>query len=60
MTRLSEDTIGVENPKDLTMVVIGGVEGGTLWRNEMQRPPPPNEAIGPALAPVSAASVQRR
>ncbi|WP_024520964.1 hypothetical protein [Bradyrhizobium sp. Tv2a-2] len=42
-TYLAEDMLGLDNPKDRARVVIAGVEGGTLWRNELQRPPPPTE-----------------
>lgn len=42
-TSLSEDMLGIDNPRERARVVIGGVEGGTLVRNEMMRPPPPTE-----------------
>lgn len=42
-TSLSEDMLGIDNPKARGRVVIGGVEGGTLVRNELKRPPPPTE-----------------
>lgn len=39
----SEDMFGVDKSEDRTRLVIGGVEGGTLWKNEMLRPPPRTE-----------------
>lgn len=36
-----EDLLGVENPAERARLVIGGIEGGKLWHNEMRRPPPP-------------------
>ncbi|XSC42629.1 hypothetical protein ACF1BQ_030455 [Bradyrhizobium sp. RDT10] len=38
-----EDMFGVEKPEDRARLVVGGVEGGTFWKNEMQRPPPRTE-----------------
>ncbi|OSI73199.1 hypothetical protein BSZ22_08010 [Bradyrhizobium canariense] len=38
-THLSEDLLGVD-PADRSRVVIGGIEGGEMWHNEMKRPPP--------------------
>ncbi|MEZ2146762.1 hypothetical protein AAE026_31430 [Bradyrhizobium sp. DN5] len=40
-THLGEDLLEIENPEDRARVVIGGIEGGALWRNEMRRPPVP-------------------
>jgi hypothetical protein len=37
---LTDDLLGVPDPKERARIVIGGVEGGILWRNELQRPPP--------------------
>ncbi|WFU62623.1 hypothetical protein [Bradyrhizobium brasilense] len=41
-SHLSEDLLGVD-PGDRTRVVIGGIEGGEMWQNEMKRPPPQTE-----------------
>ncbi|SDD34734.1 hypothetical protein SAMN05216337_101075 [Bradyrhizobium brasilense] len=41
-THLSEDLLGVD-PDDRSRVVIGGIEGGEMWQNEMKRPPPQTE-----------------
>lgn len=38
-----EDLLGVESPTERARLVIGGIEGGTLWHNEMRRPPSPTE-----------------
>lgn len=38
-TYCGEDLLGINDPADRTRVVIGGVEGGKLWQNEMKRPP---------------------
>ncbi|MHB0791021.1 aspartate/glutamate racemase family protein [Bradyrhizobium sp. 5.13L] len=39
-THLGEDLLGIDDPTDRTRVVIGGIEGGEMWHNEMKRPPP--------------------
>jgi hypothetical protein len=46
-TNLSEDLLGLDDPADRARIVIGGIEGGELLRNEMLRPPPitPIESI---------------
>jgi len=38
-----EDLFGGCSPGDRARIVVGGVEGGALLRNEMMRPPPPTE-----------------
>ncbi len=38
-----EDLFGGCGPGDRARIVVGGVEGGALLRNEMMRPPPPTE-----------------
>ncbi|WP_338014014.1 hypothetical protein [Bradyrhizobium canariense] len=40
---LGEELLGVDDPADRTRVVIGGIEGGELWHNELKRPPPVTE-----------------
>lgn len=37
---LSEDLLELDDPAERTRVIIGGIEGGKLWQNEMKRPPP--------------------
>ncbi|MGY4408262.1 hypothetical protein [Bradyrhizobium sp. USDA 3315] len=39
-THLSEDLLGVDDPIHRSRVVIGGIEGGEMWQNEMKRPTP--------------------
>lgn len=39
----SDDMFGVDRSQDRARLVVGGVEGGTFWKNEMQRPPPRTE-----------------
>ncbi|UVO30455.1 hypothetical protein [Bradyrhizobium arachidis] len=38
-----EALLGIEDPAQRARVVIGGIEGGKLWQNEMVRPPPYTE-----------------
>lgn len=40
---LGEDLLGVDDPAERARIVIGGIEGGELWQNEMKRPPPPTD-----------------
>lgn len=35
-----EELLRIDDPVERAKVVIGGIEGGTFWKNEMQRPPP--------------------
>lgn len=37
----SEDLLGVEDAAQRERIVIGGIEGGEFWYNEMKRPVPP-------------------
>lgn len=37
---LGDDVLYLDSATDRERIVIGGVEGGTLWQNEMKRPPP--------------------
>lgn len=39
----SEDLLCVDDPDLRARIVIGGIEGGKLWQNEMKRPPPLTE-----------------
>lgn len=36
---LGEELLGIDNPAERARVVIGGIEGGELWHNELKRPP---------------------
>ncbi|MBM7487840.1 hypothetical protein ACVWWI_006609 [Bradyrhizobium sp. USDA 3686] len=38
-----EDLLGIDDPADRKRIVIGGIEGGLFWQNEMKRPPPRTE-----------------
>lgn len=40
-THLSEDLLGIDDPIDRARIVIGGIEGGKFWHDELKRPPPP-------------------
>lgn len=42
-TCLSDELLGIDAPAERSRVVIGGVEGGAMWQNELKRPPPPTE-----------------
>lgn len=42
-TCLTEELLRVEKPEERARIVIGGVEGGAMWQNELKRPPPPTE-----------------
>lgn len=42
-THFDEGLLGLDDPLERARVVIGGVEGGKLWENEMRRPPLPTE-----------------
>ncbi|WP_188394065.1 hypothetical protein [Mesorhizobium sp. SARCC-RB16n] len=37
---LDDKMLAVQDSADRERVVIGGIEGGVMWQNEMQRPPP--------------------
>lgn len=37
----SEDLLGVEDPAERARIVIGGIEGGKFWHDELKRPAPP-------------------
>ncbi|WP_024520898.1 hypothetical protein [Bradyrhizobium sp. Tv2a-2] len=39
----TEDMLGIDSRAERARIVIGGIEGGELWRNEMQRPPAPTD-----------------
>jgi hypothetical protein len=37
----SDDLLGIRDPAERARVVIGGIEGGEFWHNELKRPVPP-------------------
>ncbi|WP_308163752.1 hypothetical protein [Bradyrhizobium sp. SRL28] len=42
-THLGEDLVGIHDPAERARIVIGGVEGGKYWHDELKRPPPPTD-----------------
>lgn len=42
-TYCSEDLLGVEDPDQRARVVVGGIEGGKFWHDELKRPAPPTD-----------------
>ncbi|UVK50199.1 hypothetical protein DBIPINDM_007502 (plasmid) [Mesorhizobium sp. AR02] len=40
---LDEKMLAIHDPGDRARVVVGGIEGGVMWQNEMKRPPPYTE-----------------
>lgn len=36
-----KELLGVDDPAERARVVIGGIEGGKFWQDELKRPPPP-------------------
>lgn len=40
-TQCGEDLLQVKDPADRARIVIGGIEGGKFWHDELMRPPPP-------------------
>lgn len=37
----SDDLLGIDDPVQRSRIVIGGIEGGEFWHNELKRPVPP-------------------
>ncbi|WP_246529709.1 hypothetical protein [Microvirga zambiensis] len=42
-TYCKEDLLGVDDPVERGRVVVGGIEGGKLWHNELKLPPLPTD-----------------
>nr|WP_306664754.1 hypothetical protein [Bradyrhizobium sp. Arg816] len=40
-THLAEDLLGLPDPGERARIVIGGIEGGKFWHDELKRPAPP-------------------
>ncbi|MGY4592746.1 hypothetical protein ACVWXL_000492 [Bradyrhizobium sp. GM22.5] len=40
-TYCTEDLLSIGDPEDRARIVVGGIEGGKYWRDEMKRPAPP-------------------
>ncbi|MBR1164795.1 hypothetical protein JQ569_37135 [Bradyrhizobium elkanii] len=36
-----DELLGVDDPAERARVVVGGIEGGKFWHDELKRPPPP-------------------
>lgn len=36
-----DDLLGINDPAERARIVVGGIEGGKFWHDELQRPPPP-------------------
>lgn len=43
-TCLGQDLLGVDDTTERARIVIGGIEGGKYWHDELKRPPPPTDA----------------
>lgn len=58
-SHLTEDLLGLPDPDERARIVIGGIEGGKFWRDELKRPAPPIDI--PAIeADVGACIVRLR
>lgn len=42
-THCGQDLLGIDDPHERARVVIGGIEGGKYWHDELKRPPPPTD-----------------
>ncbi|MET4236320.1 hypothetical protein ABIA85_009635 [Bradyrhizobium sp. LA6.10] len=42
-THCGQELLGVDDPAERARVVIGGIEGGKYWHDELKRPPPPTD-----------------
>ncbi|WP_008545049.1 hypothetical protein [Bradyrhizobium sp. CCGE-LA001] len=40
-THCGDDLLGLNDPADRARIVVGGIEGGKFWRDELKRPAPP-------------------
>lgn len=40
-THCTHDLFSIEDPSAIARIVVGGIEGGKHWQDEMQRQPPP-------------------
>ncbi|MER8798934.1 hypothetical protein NKH75_33285, partial [Mesorhizobium sp. M0984] len=54
-----EDLLGIDDPTERARIVIGGIEGGKVWQNEMMRPPQHTE-IGDIETEVAACVARLR
>lgn len=56
-THCGEDLLGVHDAAERARIIIGGVEGGKFWHDELKRPVPPMDVI--AIETDVAACVER-
>lgn len=56
-THMTKDLLGIDNPADRARIVIGGIEGGKFWHDELKCPPPPIDV--PAIEKDVAACTER-
>nr|WP_271672927.1 hypothetical protein [Bradyrhizobium sp. CCBAU 51627] len=56
-TCCSEDLLGIDDRAERARVVIGGIEGGKFWHDELKRPAPPLDV--PAIEADVAACIAR-
>lgn len=56
-THVAEDLLGVDDPADRAKIVIGGIEGGKFWHDELKRGAPPIDV--PAIEKDVAACTAR-
>lgn len=40
-THCGEDLLAIDDPTDRARIVVGGIEGGKFWHDELKRPTPP-------------------
>ncbi|WP_346658644.1 hypothetical protein [Bradyrhizobium sp. 173] len=40
-THCGEDLLGIDDSAERARIVVGGIEGGKFWHDELKRPPPP-------------------
>lgn len=53
-TKFTQDLLGVDDPPERARIVIGGIQGGKHWHDEMKRPPPTTTDIGAIETDVTA------
>ncbi|WP_312002537.1 hypothetical protein [Bradyrhizobium hereditatis] len=40
-THCGQDLLGIDDPTERARIVVGGIEGGKFWHDELKRPAPP-------------------
>ncbi|RZM96721.1 hypothetical protein CWO91_37995 [Bradyrhizobium genosp. SA-3] len=56
-THFSEDLLGFDDAAERARLVIGGIEGGKFWHDELNRPAPPTDVA--AIETDVAACIKR-